>query len=280
MKTQKYTVAIEVAKPPKDVFDHLINDVPKYWPEEMDGKTTGLNDEFIFRTGDSHYSKNKVVEFVPDKKLVWLVTESIRKTDGFDWTGSKMIFELTHHGGGTRLTFTYDGVTLEDESDRLVQICDMVIKENLYNLLTNASYTAIIEVANPPKQVFDCLTTHVAKWWGGQDLEGTSTKLNAAFTINHPGAHYSKQKVTEYIPDQKLVWLVTESKLSWLNKQDEWTNTKMIFTITSQYSKTHLHFTHEGLTPDKESYATCSGGWNMVIKDYLFHFIVDGKPHF
>ncbi|HVU55320.1 MAG TPA: hypothetical protein VHD83_09705 [Puia sp.] len=41
-----------------------------------------------------------------------------------------------------------------------------------------------------------------------------------------------------------------------------------------------LHFMHEGLTPEKESYARCSEGWNMVIKDYLFNFIAAGKPHF
>jgi hypothetical protein len=74
---------------------------------------------------------------VPNKRLVWLVTESIRKTDNFEWTGSKMIFELINKGDSTLLKFTYDGVTLEDEYDRLVQICDIVIKERLYSFLTN-----------------------------------------------------------------------------------------------------------------------------------------------
>jgi hypothetical protein len=78
---------------------------------------------------------------VPDKKLVWLVTDSIRKTDNFDWTGSKMIFEITPKGDHTLLEFTYDGVIFENEYDRLVQVCDMVIKVNLYNLLTNGNAT-------------------------------------------------------------------------------------------------------------------------------------------
>ena len=142
MKTQNYTTAncsvtIEVPKSPDDVFGHLTNDVSKFWPEEFEGKSTKINDEFIFTTGDSHYSKNKVVELIPDKKVVWLVTESIRKTDNFDWTGTKMIFELLPNGNKTLLQFTYDGVILENEYDRLVQICDMVIKENLYKFLMN-----------------------------------------------------------------------------------------------------------------------------------------------
>src|SRR5215813_5810774 len=100
-----YTVAIEVAKSAREVFDHIIHDVSKFWPEEFEGESSKLNDEFVFRTGDSHYSKNKVIELVPDKKVVWLVTESIRKTDNFDWTGTKMIFELTPKGDNTLLEF-------------------------------------------------------------------------------------------------------------------------------------------------------------------------------
>ena len=132
-----YTVAIEVAKSPNAVFNHVIHDVSKFWPEEFEGESTKLDDEFIFRSGDIHYSKNKVIELVPNKKVVWLVTESIRKTDNYEWTGTKMIFELTPKVESTVLKFTYDGFVLENEYDRLVQICDIVIKEKLYNLITN-----------------------------------------------------------------------------------------------------------------------------------------------
>lgn len=277
----KYTVAIEVAISPSDVFDRIIHDVPEYWPEDMEGRGTQLNDEFIFRTGDSHYSKNKVVELVPDRKVVWLVTESLRNTDNFDWTGSKMIFELTSGPNGTLVEFTYDGIVLEHEYDRLIQLCDMVVKERLYHLLTNGkSYTTTIEVAKPRHDVFKCITADIARWWGGQDLEGDSTKLNDEFVINHPGTHYSRQKLVEIVPDKKIVWLITESTMSWLKDPAEWVNTKLIFDITSKGDTTVLHFTHEGLTPGKQCHARCSEGWDTVIKDYLFNFITHGKPHF
>ena len=136
--TANYSVSIEVAKSVDGVFHHITNDVSKFWPEDVEGQSAKLNDEFIFRSGDSHYSKNKVVELVPNKKVVWLVTDSIRKTDNFSWTGTKMIFELTPKDGGTVLTFTYDGIILNGEYDRLVMVCDMVIKEMLYNLITDA----------------------------------------------------------------------------------------------------------------------------------------------
>jgi len=273
----KYAVAIEVSKTASEVYNHLVNDVPNFWPEEFEGQSSKPNDEFVFRSGDGHYSKNKVVELVPGKKLVWLVTESIRKTDNFEWTGTKMIFELTPKDNHTLLQFTYDGVVLEDEYDRLVQICDTVIKRNLYNLLTGNSYTAVIKVTKSPTDVFNSIK-EVSKWWNKEDFDGNSSKLNDEFVICHPGRHYSKQKLVEVVPGKRMIWLVTESKLDWLERDKaEWTGTKMVFDITTNGDQTVLRFTHEGLVPEKECFELCEQGWNMVIKERLFNFITVGK---
>ncbi len=138
-------------------------------------------------------------------------------------------------------------------------------------------FTTTIELEKIDRDVFKAITDDVAKWWGGNDLTGNSTALNDEFIICHPGAHYSKQKLVEIIPDKKIIWLVTESELSWLEKdKHEWTNTKMIFEITVEGDKTLLRFTHEGLDPEKESYFRCAQGWNMVIKGRLFNFIATG----
>jgi hypothetical protein len=143
--------------------------------------------------------------------------------------------------------------------------------------MNNPSYTATIEVANSAQDVFNAIK-EVSNWWS-KDFEGNSKNLNDTFIINHPNQHYSKQKLVEVIPNKKVVWLVTESHLNWIktNKQ-EWTNTKMIFEITANGDKSQLHFTHEGLTPDKECYAMCEKGWTMIITDWLFHFITVGSP--
>jgi uncharacterized protein YndB with AHSA1/START domain len=147
--------------------------------------------------------------------------------------------------------------------------------------MSRQNYTETIEVTKSPQEVFKAITVDVAKWWGGKDLTGSSIKLNDEFVINHGDPHYSKQKLVEVIPNQKVVWLVTESTLGWLkNDKREWTNTKMIFEVSSKGNKTMLHFTHEGLVPEKECYALCSQGWNMVITDWLLKFIKDGTAHF
>ena len=134
------------------------------------------------------------------------------------------------------------------------------------------NYTAAIEVAQSPEIVFNRIN-QVSKWWS-DDFAGSSTNLHDEFVIHHPGSHYSKQELIEVIPDKKIVWLVTESKLNWLQKdQHEWTNTKMIFEITTNDDKTLIHFTHEGLVPGNECYERCEQGWNLVIKERLYNFI-------
>lgn len=143
--------------------------------------------------------------------------------------------------------------------------------------MENKNYTTTIEVAQSAKEVFNAISD-VTKWWS-KDFEGNSTKLNDEFIINHPNQHYSKQKLIEVVPNKKVVWLVTESKLDWIkNNKEEWTNTKMIFEISTKGDKTVLHFTHEGLVPEKECYAMCEKGWNIVIKDWLLHLITVGTP--
>ena len=139
------------------------------------------------------------------------------------------------------------------------------------------NFTSTIEVAKSPQEVFTCLKD-ITCWWS-KDFEGNSTKLDDEFIIHHPNQHYSKQKLAEVIPDKKIVWLVTDSTLYWLQKdKQEWTNTKMIFEITNDGNKTILHFTHEGLTPEMECYSMCEKGWSMIIKSWLLHFITYGTP--
>jgi hypothetical protein len=80
------------------------------------------------------------------------------------------------------------------------------------------NYAVTIAVSPSPQEAFNRITQDVAKWWGGQDLTGSTQKLNDEFIINHPGAHYSKQRLVEVIPNGKVVWLVTDSALYWLKK--------------------------------------------------------------
>ncbi|UAY50892.1 SRPBCC family protein [Ferruginibacter albus] len=142
--------------------------------------------------------------------------------------------------------------------------------------MESKSLTISIAIEKSETEVFNAIK-EVQQWWNSEDFKGSSKELDDEFIIYHPDQHYSEQRLIEVIPDRKIVWLVTESKLYWLeNNKEEWTNTKMIFDITTENKKTILHFTHEGLVPEKECYAMCEKGWTMIIKEWLFHFITFG----
>ena len=153
--------------------------------------------------------------------------------------------------------------------------------------MENQNYTATIEVAESPKDVFNHVND-VSNWWAKDagealsrqktEFEGQSTKLNDEFIIRSGDRHYSKQKLIEVIPDKKVVWQVIDCKINWLEKdKTEWTNTKMVFEITTNMDKTVLQFTHVGLIPEKECYENCERGWDFLIKERLFNFINNGK---
>ncbi len=151
----------------------------------------------------------------------------------------------------------------------------------LKNKMKNQDYSATIEVAASPLEVLSHIN-NVPNWWATPSFKGTfegrNAKLNDEFIVRFGDAHYSKQKLIEFIPDKKVVWLVTDSLLNWIpNNKTEWTGTKMIFELTPKGDQTVLSFTHEGLVPQQECYAKCEQGWDMLIKTSLLKSITEGK---
>ena len=138
--------------------------------------------------------------------------------------------------------------------------------------MNTSDYSTTLLVDQSPRQVFDAIK-NVRGWWSGlysEEIEGSTDKLNDEFTFNAGGgAHYSKQKLIELVPDKKIVWLVIDSKLNFLADKSEWTGTKISFEISMQDNKTKIVFTHLGLVPKIECYDGCSGAWGQYL-DRMF----------
>ena len=134
----------------------------------------------------------------------------------------------------------------------------------------NFSVTVITD--RTPEEVFNAVR-NVRKWWSGlysETITGGTENLNDEFTFRAgKGLHYSKQKLIEVIPNKKVVWLITESELTFLKKKDEWNGTRVIFEISKKGDKTQLTFTHEGLIPEIECYDSCSSAWTQYIEEKL-----------
>ncbi len=111
MSHQNYTTSFTVDQSPEEVFA-IINNVRKWWSEEIEGSTDKLGAEFIFRSGEDHRSTQKITEFVPGKKVVWHILDSQINfvKDKTEWTGTDIIFEITRKGDRTILHFTHVGL--------------------------------------------------------------------------------------------------------------------------------------------------------------------------
>lgn len=136
-------------------------------------------------------------------------------------------------------------------------------------------FTTSIAVDKSPTEVFNAIN-NVRGWWQGE-ITGNTEKLNDEFTYQMGEVHFSKQKITEIIPDKKVVWRVTESKINFVADKNEWLNTTIIFDITKAENGTQLTFTHQGLVPKIECYGGCSGAWGQLIKQSLVSLITTGK---
>lgn len=146
--------------------------------------------------------------------------------------------------------------------------------------MKNKSFTTTLVVDQTPEEVFNAVRD-VRGWWSGyysEEIKGDSKDLNDEFSFRAgDGGHYSKQKLVEVIPNKKVVWMITDSELSFLEKKDEWNGTKVIFDISTKDDKTQLVFTHDGLTPEVECYEACAPAWLQYIQNKLLPLITTNK---
>jgi uncharacterized protein YndB with AHSA1/START domain len=146
--------------------------------------------------------------------------------------------------------------------------------------MSKKDFTISLLVDQTPEEVFTAIT-NVRAWWSGyysEELVGNTEKLHDEFSFRAgPDVHYSKQKLVEVVPNKKIVWLVTESNLSFLEQIDEWTGTKVIFEIAKKGEKTQLTFTHQGLTSEVECYDACAPAWTQYVRNKLLPLIETNK---
>lgn len=114
---EDFTMVLSTSKSPKEVFD-AVTDVRGWWSAHLVGNSAKKNDVFEFRYEDMHYSKQKLIEVIPNKKVVWQVMDStltFLKKDQNEWNGTKISFEISQNGKKTELRFTHHGLLPEIE---------------------------------------------------------------------------------------------------------------------------------------------------------------------
>lgn len=142
--------------------------------------------------------------------------------------------------------------------------------------MATRDFTITLSVDCTPAEAFRAISD-VRAWWT-EDMHGSSQQLHDEFTVRFfDDIHVSTQRLVEVVPDKRVVWLVTKSKLSFLEDQNEWTGTKIIFQIAEHEAKTQIRFAHLGLVPESECYEDCSVGWQRYITGSLLPLLADGR---
>ncbi len=138
MSNPDFSTTFSVSQSPKEVFD-AINDVRGWWSAEIEGPTDQLNAEFNYHFQDVHSCQMKIVEMIPNQKVVWLVQKNYFKftEDKTEWIGTQIIFDISGKGDATQLIFTHQGLIPDYEC---YEICykawTQYIQKSLYNLIT------------------------------------------------------------------------------------------------------------------------------------------------
>ena len=138
MATKDFTTTILVDNTPEEVFN-AINNVRGWWSEEIEGPTDKLNSEFDYHYEDVHRCKIKIIELVPNKKIVWSVLDNYFKftKDKSEWQGTKIIFDIAEKDNKTEMRFTHQGLVPAYEC---YEICRDAwtgyIQKSLRNLIT------------------------------------------------------------------------------------------------------------------------------------------------
>jgi hypothetical protein len=137
MTQHDLTAVFTVDKSPDEAFA-AINDVRAWWSGDIDGETDKLGAEWTYRYKDIHYSKQRIIEMTPGKKVAWLVLDSHLSfvKDKTEWNGTRVTFEIAARGDETEVRFTHVGLAPEVECyEACSNAWGSYIKGSLRNLI-------------------------------------------------------------------------------------------------------------------------------------------------
>ena len=131
------SIMFDVEQTPEQAFA-AINNVRGWWSGEIEGETATVGAEFTYTVPQIHYSKFRITELVPGRKVAWLVLDSSLTfiADKEEWTGTSVVFDITEHDGRTQVRFTHEGLVPVHEC---YDVCEIAwggyINESLRDLI-------------------------------------------------------------------------------------------------------------------------------------------------
>ena len=122
MKNQDFNCSI-TANVNADEAMEAISQVSVWWAKDFTGSAQNLGDVFTVRFGDT-FVTFEITEFLPGIKIVWTATDCYLPwlNDKTEWTGTKVIFDISTKNNQTTINFTHQGLVPQ------VECYDMCVK--------------------------------------------------------------------------------------------------------------------------------------------------------
>jgi hypothetical protein len=110
MKNNNYQIRISVNADAKKAFENICN-VAGWWTKNIEGSSEKLNDVFTVPFGET-FVKFKIIELIPNKKIVWAVTDSYLPfvNDKKEWNNTRVDWEIAGDNDTTKITMTHEGL--------------------------------------------------------------------------------------------------------------------------------------------------------------------------
>lgn len=157
---KNFTTTITVEQSPEKAFNSIM-DFRSWWSEEIVGSTDKLNETFFYHYKDVHLCKIKLVEVVPNKKLVYEVVENEFNfiKDKSEWVNTKLIFDISAGGDKTKIQFTHEGLVPEDE-------CYVVCEDAWTSYIEGSLHELILTGKGMPNPKEGGLNAELVEKWG------------------------------------------------------------------------------------------------------------------
>jgi hypothetical protein len=141
--------------------------------------------------------------------------------------------------------------------------------------MNDQNYATTFTVDQTPEEVFAAIN-NVRGWWS-EEIVGNTGKLGEEWKYHYLDVHRCTMKITEFIPNKKVVWDVLDNYFNFTRDKTEWIGNKIIFEISLSGDKTEVRFTQLGLVPNYECFDICSNAWGTYINGSLRNLITKGK---
>jgi hypothetical protein len=160
MEKKDFTSSILVDQNPAIAFNAIKN-FRAWWSEEIEGATDQLNGTFFYHYKEVHLCKLKLIEIIPDQKLVYKVLNNQFNftKDKTEWVGTKLIFDISKEGNNTKVQFTHEGLVPEYE-------CYLVCNDAWTSYIQGSLQSLITTGKGKPNPKEGGLNAELVEKWG------------------------------------------------------------------------------------------------------------------